>query len=641
MTYRKDKLVLVLAAISSLLLPVAIVAQETSEVQRLRDAPDIPEFEQDITVRLRLVDVMAVDSAGDYVTNLEAEDFTVLVNGKEMEIRTFDAYFPGAIDAESESAGIPLGKTPVRRIVLFFDQAFSGYRGLKEAKTAAEEFVQRNLSPGDQVMVVGYDKSLKIHQDFTNDRDSMLEAIDGINYGFGAQNPNRFLSENQFNVRVYLQALQKLALYLKSYRGRKTVVMLSEGFDQRIALSSLLQYQKDMLESFNDSNSTVFSLDVRGLDAGQISFSRKRSRQDTLSVFATETGGKFYFGNNDISELLLSIDSDISHYYVLGFYIDEEPDGRFHDVSVRVDKPGVKLRYRNGFFADRKFEDLNKDERVVQFLEGFHRNSAFSELDARIGAHVYPRGDGSAVGAVLVEAPISNGRIPEFELLGYVYDKDGELVDAFYKRFGFSSRPRGDTFRHMEAVQLEPGTNLIKVGLRDNLSGKRSYKFLSARMPELGSGRYVSTIAFQTTEKSLVHGSSAKIKSLESQLEVEHKEPADPLAPLTREGIYSSLTNEVERSVNVGIILRVAGIAPGDDGPRLATHFSLRGEDGKSYQIRERELKVYPIAGSKEAIVHSVVDFSGVPAGNYVLRAAIDDTIADSTLGQQTNIVLR
>ena len=646
---------IVLAALIMVVIALPGGAQEARRLTQLNDSPTVPQFEQDIAVRLRLLDVTATDSSGKYVTDLRADEFKVFVNGREVQIRTFDTYSPGdtvglqPADAEMPVAGVPRASMPERRIVLFFDQSYSSFRGLKNAKESAIEFVRRGLSPGDQVMVVAYDMSLKIYQTFTHDREAVAAAIDTIKFGF-SNNPSggaAFRGENPHNIRIYLQAMQKLALYLKSFRGRKTFVMLSEGFDERIARYSIPQYMGETYEKFNDANCTIFSLDVRGLNVSTsggsafVDINRSRARHDTLSIFAVETGGTFYRGSNNIEELLLRVDNDISHYYVLGFYIEEEHDGRFREVKIETTRPGVRLRYRDGYFAPKPFDKLSRDERTVNLEEGFNRNTPSMDMDAKFAVNIYPRSDGSAVGTVSVEAKIEGEGVPEYELLGFINNNEEELIDAFHKVFTFSSMPDVKVFRHTEPVLLQPGENIIRVVLRDNRDGRRAYEFLLARMPELGDSFYASTIAFAAPQEEVLSASSANVQSLKKQYRVSQQEIADPLAPISRLGLEPDVTREIDRSAEAVVILRVVGLGETEGPPQLTATYKLRTSDGTSIDVKERDFSVYPVTGADAAIIVSKLDLRDVPAGEYTLLARIDDAVAGKTVGQRAEVVLR
>ncbi len=81
--------------------------------------------------------------------------------------------------------------------------------------------------------------------------------------------------------------------------------------------------------------------------------------EDALSALANETGGKLYHNNNDLFGLMQAAIRRSSVNYILGFYpSDERYDGQFHKLVVKVDRPGVSLSARKGYFAPKGEETL-------------------------------------------------------------------------------------------------------------------------------------------------------------------------------------------------------------------------------------------------------------------------------------------
>jgi hypothetical protein len=407
-------------------------------------------------------------------------------------------------------------------------------------------------------------------------------------------------------------------------------------------------YQKDMLEQFNDANTSIYTIDVAGLSvpgAGGTSAvfesNRTRYRHDSLSIFANETGGSFYRGNNNIEELLLSIDDDVSNYYVLGFYTPDYQDGKFREVDVEVKEAGYRVQHRRGFFANKPFEKMSGDEKIISLEEGFHRTVPIREFPVKFATQIFPRNDGSAVATIVIEAPITETGKQRFELLGYVYNLDEETVDVFHKRFYFDSTHGSNTFYHMQTANLESGENLIKMVLRDNVTGKRCYNFVNAKMPLLGEGLHASTIALLDDSGPKLLGSRANVKNLKRDYrEVPQSEPADPLSPLTRSGIRISAANTIKRGNTVGLVLKISGIDSSSGEPQLTGSFRLRDKNGERIDLAVKDFSVMPVPGSGEIIVRADVAFDYILPGEYTLSAEIEDKVNESLVGQRAEITV-
>src|SRR5208283_5292988 len=75
-----------------------------------------------------------------------------------------------------------------RLTLLFFDVSSMQPDDLMRALKAANTFVKQRLTPADLVSVVTYTSSLRVVQNFTNDRDALSKAINGILVGEESSN---------------------------------------------------------------------------------------------------------------------------------------------------------------------------------------------------------------------------------------------------------------------------------------------------------------------------------------------------------------------------------------------------------------------------------------------------------------------
>src|SRR5204863_3869625 len=77
-----------------------------------------------------------------------------------------------------------------------------------------------------------------------------------------------------------------------------------------------------------------------------------RSTMDTLRGLALNTDGRAIINRNDLTLGMKQIIRDNSAYYLLGYNSTfTATDGKFHEIRVRVKRPGVQVRARKGYWA--------------------------------------------------------------------------------------------------------------------------------------------------------------------------------------------------------------------------------------------------------------------------------------------------
>ena len=132
----------------------------------------------------------------------------------------------------------------------------------------------------------------------------------------------------------------------------------------RVALASLdhTQRLRDIADDANRGNVTFYPLYARGLvvfdapigpdrpPSARDDASNLRVKQDGLRFLADNTDGTALINTNNIDGGLQRIVDDLSSYYLFGYYsTNTKLDGRFRNISVRVKRPGVKVRARRGY----------------------------------------------------------------------------------------------------------------------------------------------------------------------------------------------------------------------------------------------------------------------------------------------------
>jgi VWFA-related protein len=185
-------------------------------------------------------------------------------------------------------------------------------------------------------------------------------------------------------VSLTTAALIAIAHHIGPLKGRKNLVWVSGSFPFSLGQDKFdLNSENDTgmgfsgeigraAQALSDAGVALYPVDARGLmgtgmtGAGDFSeapppeFSADEhlpsrvapGNLDTMKILAERTGGKAFYGSNDLSEAIRGAIDDSRVSYTLGFYpAGTTWDGRFHPLKVRVKTPGAQVRARTGYFA--------------------------------------------------------------------------------------------------------------------------------------------------------------------------------------------------------------------------------------------------------------------------------------------------
>ena len=160
-----------------------------------------------------------------------------------------------------------------------------------------------------------------------------------------------------------VKTLQALASGLARLPGRKTIVLMTEGFFVEESWADLRQ----IVGAAARSNVRIYSLDARGLDTGQLAdihqvsvmdpgggmpLDAYNTAEDGPNMLAVDTGGYAIRHTNKFADALAEIAHDTSNYYVIGYSpANASNDGSFRKITVQVKRSGLKVRARRGYLA--------------------------------------------------------------------------------------------------------------------------------------------------------------------------------------------------------------------------------------------------------------------------------------------------
>jgi Ca-activated chloride channel homolog len=253
------------------------------------------------------------DRDGRLVTGLEREQFTVLDNGRPVEIAIF------------QNEVVPF--TAV--VMLDFSASMTAHLDL--LKMATEQFLLR-LLPDDRAMVGAFSDKIQFSGAFTSDRDDLIAALDDLQFG---------------NATRLYDAIYESIEMLNGVEGRRVVVVFTDGDDT----ASRLANNRDVLARARDEDVMIYAI---GLEVEYFNGARVvRTRPDRrLWRLAQETGGGSFElkKTHELGPTFTRVIQELHSLYLLGFS-PETLDGRERRIDVRLKEPGMTARARRTYVA--------------------------------------------------------------------------------------------------------------------------------------------------------------------------------------------------------------------------------------------------------------------------------------------------
>jgi VWFA-related protein len=501
-------------------------------------------FKIRVQSELVLVNVIARDKQGKPVLDLKRDDFTVLEDGKPQRINSFDfenldstplASSSGpsqqSLEGKSAASAKPLltrkdaeeALSNKRVIVLFFDLGSMNPDETQRAVDAARKYIQQKMTASDMIAIVSLASSLRLDQDFTNDQARLLRVLnrythsegqgmdngptgdaDGIEESGNAYTPDE-TEYNQFNTDRKLQALQSIAQVLSHFNQRKSVIYFSSGMTQ-----TGIENQVALRAAVNTAikaNVAIYTLDARGLEAEppggsaataslrgtamytgsavQSSLDANYASQETLTTLSADTGGKAFLDTNDLGQVFDRVQRDTSAYYVLG-YTSNNPmrDGRYRRIQVKVNRPGLTLEFRKGYYAPKDFQHFNAEDKEQQMQDELASDLPNTDVALYMAASYFRLDDRRFYIPVALVVPGS--QIPftqggdkdkaSLDVIGEVLDElkrpVGSVRETVRLSLDASQQVRRKNVQYSTGFILTPGKYHFKFVVRENQSGR-------------------------------------------------------------------------------------------------------------------------------------------------------------------------
>lgn len=436
-----------------------------------------------IRVKTRAVtlEVLAETAAGQPVLDLQKTDFVLRDGGKSREIRIFE-------NAPEDVTAPPVRLAPNRfsnrrtesasgATILFLDCIDGSAEDSNRARQEASRALTK-LGPGRRIAIYALTRDgLRVVHDFSEDYEGLRRALDAFRPGASTARPvTGSYGEQLRKVNLYALADALLAIgdHVAPWPGRKRLLWVTAGFPSR----DLRDYEtlwRKVLSALNEADVEVDALDSRGLCADPDAC---LSEIASMRHIAQQTGGSAFVNRNDLDAAIVQAVEPAAGRYTLGFYLpDAECDGKFHSLQVRTNRPGVILRYRQGYFAGVRHEMEPPRE------NGELQTVLMNPLDQTgVGIVVEMTGPPGRLRVTLdprsiALRPEGDGWVGSFDELLAESDDTGRIVGRVWDSKEFrvtrTLRERSDRegFTYIVAIPLKAGAKAIRIAVRDRLTG--------------------------------------------------------------------------------------------------------------------------------------------------------------------------
>jgi VWFA-related protein len=271
-----------------------------------------PENFEEVDVHLVELYTSVLDRMGRPLPDLAQEDFQVLEEGVEQEVRRFER-----VDDVSIYAGILL------------DTSSSMSEELPAALAAADRFFETVLRPRDRAAVITFSNDARLAVRFTNNPEVLAGGLAGVSASGGT---------------ALWDSLVYSLYYFSGVRGKRALILLSDGDDQGSS------YSFD--EALDYARRTGVSVYAVGLGAA----AHEPIVRTKLLRLTGETGGACFFiaRSQQLDGVYRDIEKELRSQYLIAYQSSLDagggPKGEFRRVEVRVGRPGAEAKTIRGYY---------------------------------------------------------------------------------------------------------------------------------------------------------------------------------------------------------------------------------------------------------------------------------------------------
>jgi hypothetical protein len=355
--------------------------------------------------------------------------------------------------------------------------------------------------------------------------------------------------------------------------------------------------------------------------------------QEVMAALSSDTGGKAFFDSNDFAPAFAQVQRDTSAYYAIGFRSSNPArDGRYRKLTIKLNRGGVKLEYRPGYYAPADFQHSGHEDRERELEEQLASDLPATDIAVYLDA-MYFRLDENRF-YVPVSLIVPGSQIP-FVKGG---DKDKATLDISGTVIDEVKRPIGQA-RETVKLNLDPALQARQKNIQYTTSfnlppGKYRLKFVVRENQTGRMGSFEAEITLPEMKKAPFKMSSIVLAST--------RQPSKKTSPLIRGGeeYVPNISHVFRQDQHLFLLYEIYSPVrrkPAPDAPKgtkpdinLLSSLELMQGTAKVYETPVVAARAINVEGRDAVAIELDVPLSGLKPGPYVCQLNVIDDAGGS-----------
>lgn len=313
----------------------------------------------------------------------------------------------------------------------------------------------------------------------------------------------RSLREEQKSIsRHLISKLTGLSKALRYISGQKHILFFSSGIPYSLIhgiqtyvparmkeftnVDTFLKLQFEaMLKELSSANVSIFSINTEAMIT-DMNVPESVKGEATLRRISSYTGGKFLGNVQNYSDALERLQIFTGSYYVLGYYVDESFDGRYHSIKVDVQRPGCKVFSQRGYFNPIHFSKYSEMEKELHLIDLALTEKSLLQAPIPLSMTAIPcRIEDNPWVMLMARIPadeIQNSIGEKAEIYFLVFDEKEDLIDL-KRRTVRTSTLKGKEAYYYSLLPAASGAYQFRIVIRDMDTGKGAVGRCGAEIP--------------------------------------------------------------------------------------------------------------------------------------------------------------